>query len=147
MLKIPTKALILVAAIVWLAAGAGVVSVGVTAASEPWTPVMGLVCLAVFMAFLILFLIIARKQIKRILGYTESLTELFKFFDAQSYIIIAVMVFLGASVRISQLIPDSAIASFYSGLGMALVISSIYYLVTFVAICNELVVKPKQSSE
>jgi len=146
MLKIPTKALILVAALVWFAAGAAVTSVGVTAASQPWTLVMGAVFFGVLVAFFILFLMIARKQIRRITGYTEELTELFKFFDAQSYIIMAVMIFLGTALRISLLIPDTAIASFYSGLGMALIASSIYYLVTFIATCEQLVVKEKTRS-
>jgi len=146
MLKIPTKALILVAAIVWFVAGAAVTSVGVTAASEPWTLLMGAVFFAVLIAFFILFLRIARKQIRRIQSYTEELTEVFKFFDAQSYIIMAVMIFLGAALRISLLIPDAAIACFYSGLGVALIASSIYYMVTFVATCEQLVVKEKSRS-
>ena len=141
MLKIPTKVLILVAAIVWFIAGASVISVGVTAATEPWSSAMGLASLIVFVAFLVLFLMIARKHIKRIRGYTEQLTEIYKFFDTQSYIIIAVMVFLGAAIRISLLVPEPAIASFYSGLGLALLASSIYYIVTYVAICDELVIK------
>ena len=143
MLKIPTKALILVAAIVWFCAGSAVASVGVTASSEPWTLTMGLVFLAVLIAFFILFLMIAQKQIRRINGYTDELTELFKFFDAQSYIIMAVMIFLGAAVRVSQVLPDSAIASFYGGLGVALVASSVYYMVTFIASCEQLVAKGK----
>ena len=146
MLKIPTKALILVAAIVWFVAGAAVTSVGVTAASEPWTLLMGTVFFAVLIAFLILFLMIARKQIRRIESYTEELTEVFKFFDAQSYIIMAVMIFLGAALRISLLLPDTAIACFYSGLGTALIASSIYYMVTFVATCEQFVVKERSQS-
>jgi len=140
MLMVPTKALILVAALVWLAAGIGVVYVGVTAASDPWTGVMAIGFFIVFACFFSLFLLIARKQIRRINGYTDKLTSIFKFFDAQSYIIIAVMVFLGAAVRVSQLLPGSTIAFFYSGLGSALIASAIYYLVTYIAICEELIV-------
>ena len=141
MLQIPTKALILVAALVWFAAGLGVVSVGVTATHKPWTAVMALVFFIVLAAFLVLFLRIASKHIRRIRGYTDELTGIFKFFDAQSYVIIAVMVFLGAAIRASMLVPGPGIASFYSGLGMALIVSAIYYLVTYVAICDELIVQ------
>ena len=141
MLQIPTKALILVAALVWLAAGASVISAGITATDDPWTLAMAIVFFIVFVAFLILFLFIARKHIKRICGYSDKLTSLFKFFDAQSYIIVAVMVFLGATIRISQMVPGPAIASFYCGLGTALIISAAYYLTTYIAICEELVVK------
>jgi len=146
MLKIPTKVLILVAAIVWFIAGASVISVGVTATTEPWSSAMGLASLIVFVAFLTLFLMIARKHIKRIRSYTEQLTEIYKFFDTQSYIIIAVMVFLGAAIRISLLVPEPAIASFYSGLGLALLASSIYYIVTYVAICDELLIREKPAA-
>ena len=146
MLQIPTKALILVASLVWLAAGASVISAGVTATKDPWTFYMALTFFIVLVAFLILFLMIARKQIRRICSYTDRLTSLLKFFDAQAYIIIAVMVFLGAAVRVSQMVPGAAIASFYCGLGTALIISAIYYLTTYIALCEELVLKDKAKS-
>ncbi|MDR1184225.1 MAG: hypothetical protein LBK67_05465, partial [Coriobacteriales bacterium] len=113
--------LILAAAVVWLAAGVSVVSVGVTTAVAPWTFTMALAALIVYILFLVMFLRISHKHIRRIQGYTEDLVNLFKFFDAQSYIILAVMIGLGVAVRISGLVPDFAIALFYSGLGLALV--------------------------
>jgi hypothetical protein len=103
--------------------------------------VMGIVYFIVFIAFLVLFLRIALKHIQRITSYTEPLTAIYKFFDSRSYIIIIVMVFLGAAIRISSLVPGPAIASFYSGLGTSLIISGIYYLVTYIAICAELVAR------
>jgi hypothetical protein len=126
MLKIPTKMLILVAALVWFLAGAGVASVGVTASEAPWTLSIAGGALVVYALFLVMFLMISRKHIRRILGFDEKLTNLFKFFDAQSYILLAVMVVIGVAVRLSGLVPDFAIALFYTGLGFALVTAAIY---------------------
>lgn len=141
MLKIPTKMLLLAAAFVWLAAGFSVVSVGVTAAEVSWTAPMALASLAIYVLFLVMFLMITRRHIRRIRGYTEELTNMFKFFDAKSYVLIAVMIVLGAAVRLSGLVPGFIIAPFYSGLGLALLTAAVYYVVTYVAICDELVVK------
>jgi hypothetical protein len=139
MLKVPSKMLILAAAVVWLAAGISVISVGVLSAAAPWTGVMALASLVVYALFLAMFLRISQKHIRRIRGYTEDLVNLFKFFDASSYIILAVMIGLGVAVRISGLVPDFAIALFYSGLGLALVTAAIYYVVTYIAICDALI--------
>ncbi|MDR2672697.1 MAG: hypothetical protein LBC35_05330 [Coriobacteriales bacterium] len=138
MLKIPTKMLILVAAVVWLVAGAGVVSVGIAATTTPWTAEVTTGFIAVYLLFLVMFLLIARKHIRRIRGYTTKLENIFNFFDAQSYAILAVMVGFGATVRLSGLVPDPIIAALYSGLGLALITSAVYYAVTYVAICDEL---------
>jgi hypothetical protein len=140
MLKVPSQMLILAAAVVWLAAGVSVVSVGVTAAAAPWTFTMALAALIVYILFLAMFLRISHKHIRRIQGYTEELVNLFKFFDAQSYIILAVMIGLGVAVRVSGLVPDFAIALFYGGLGLALVTAAVYYVVTYISTCDELVV-------
>jgi hypothetical protein len=133
--------LILVAAVVWLAAGASVTSVGISAAEAPWNVIMAVAALIVYLLFLIMFLMIARKHIRRIRSYTEELTNLFKFFDAKSYILIAVMIGLGAAIRLSGLVPGYAIAPFYSGLGLALITAAAYYAVTYISICDELTIK------
>jgi hypothetical protein len=52
------------------------------------------------------------------------------------------MVFLGAAVRLSGLVPGQVIAFFYSGLGAALISAGIYSAVTYVAVCDGLLVKP-----
>ena len=138
MLKVPTFALLLVAALVWLIAGAFVTNVGITAAETPWTGEMALGFAVVYLLFLILFLVIARKHIKRIKSYTQRMMNMFKFLDPPAYIILLVMIGIGASVRISGLVPGNIIAFFYSGLGMALVTAAIFYIVTYVALCEEL---------
>ncbi|MDR0501103.1 MAG: hypothetical protein LBG97_07710 [Coriobacteriales bacterium] len=144
MLLIPTKSLIAVAAAVWLLAGVGVVSVGVSASPTPWDTTMVVGFLITLLFFLFVFLMIARKHIRRITGYTDSMSFLFKFFDAQSYAILAVMIFLGAAVRMSGFVPGQIIGFFYTGLGIALIIAGVYYATTFVAICDNLIVEQER---
>ncbi|MCL1797033.1 MAG: hypothetical protein FWG24_01735 [Eggerthellaceae bacterium] len=138
MFKIPTKLLLLVAALVWLFAGALVISVGLQTSADSWTGTMVLAFLLTYLPFLVMFLRISRKHIKRILGYTEKFTGFFKFFDTSSYLTLAVMVGLGASVRISGLVPAYIIEFFYTGLGFALVCAAVYYIVTYVAVSDVL---------
>ena len=140
MLKVPTLALLLVAALVWLLAGACVLNVGITTAETPWTFDMAIGFAIVFASFLVMFLIIARRHIKRIRNYTDEMMNMFKFLDPPAYIILFVMIGIGASVRISGLVPTNIIAFFYSGLGAALITAAIFYIVTYVALCKELTV-------
>jgi hypothetical protein len=139
MLLVPSKSLLLVAAAVWLAAGFSVCSVGV-AATSGWSVAMVVGFVIVYALFLAMFLSISNRHIRRIRGYTEKLTSIFKFFDAKSYITIAVMIVLGVAVRFSGLALAPVIVSFYSGLGLALLTSAIYYVVTYVAYGDELIV-------
>jgi hypothetical protein len=130
--------LLLIAAFVWFVAGCGVASVGLSAGNDAWTVNVALGCGVVYLLFLALFLFISQKQITRIKAYTAALTNLFKFFDPQSYVIMLVMVGLGFTVRFSGMVPAPAIASFYSGLGAALITAAIFYVVNYVAVCEEL---------
>jgi hypothetical protein len=131
-LLIPTRVLLIVAALVWFAAGAGVVSVGLAATTQAWNWWMGLACLIVFTAFLMLFLLLSRRNAQRILAKPEKLSFLLHFFDANSYIIMVLMIFLGTAVRLSTFVPDPYIAFFYCGLGAALILAGFYLLVIYI---------------
>jgi len=134
LLLVPTKVLLIVAGAVWLLAGAIVASVGIKAATEPWTAWMAVGMLIVFAVFLVMFLLISRRHVRRILSYTSRLSFLFRFFNAGSYIIMFVMIFLGTAVRISTFVPDDIIAFFYSGLGAALILSGFYLFINYIRI-------------
>jgi hypothetical protein len=136
-LLVPTKSLLLIAACVWCVAGGGVASVGVGAAAHTWTVWMLLAALVVFALFSALFLFISRRHVRRIRNYGAPLAFVLRFFDAPAYTIMMLMIFLGASVRISTFVPDDIIAWFYSGLGIALVLAGVYLLVNFIASWGE----------
>lgn len=134
MLLVPKNFLLLLAAIVWIGAGIGVTSVGLGALETPWTTPVAVAFIILFALFFMMFIRVTIKHKKRILGYKEDLKNMFLFFDAQSYILIAVMIFIGWAVRISTLVPMEAIASLYTAIGLALLACSIYYIVTFVSV-------------
>jgi len=134
LLLVPTKVLLLIAGAVWFIAGAVVASVGVKASTQPWTWPMVLGLLVVFAIFLVVFLFISYRHIRRILSYTSKLSFLFRFFNASSYMIMVVMIFLGATVRISTFVPDSIIAFFYSGLGAALILAGLYLVISYIRV-------------
>ncbi|MBU1700710.1 MAG: hypothetical protein KJ970_19210 [Candidatus Eisenbacteria bacterium] len=69
---------------------------------------------------------IAEKNLKRILPM-EDRRCLFAFMTWKSYTIILIMVGMGITLRHSA-IPKPYLAIFYSGMGMALILSSMKYL-------------------
>ena len=144
MLKVRAKMLLLAAAVVWLLAGASVVYAGVTASAPAWTGGTAAIFAVVYVLFIVMFLLISRKQINRIRGYQNELVKLFRLFDANSYILLVIMVGFGTAVRLSGMVPASLISPFYSGLGLALLTAAVHYLVTYVATCDELL-NPKSS--
>jgi len=77
------------------------------------------------------FLKIADKNLKRIL-LMRGKQCLFAFMPWKSYLIIPVMVTMGAVLRHSA-IPKHYLAVFYIGMGLALILSSVRYIRTFIA--------------
>ncbi|MDR3315591.1 MAG: hypothetical protein LBS98_03805 [Coriobacteriales bacterium] len=135
MLKVPTKTLLLVAALVWFAAGVNVASVGVRASHGDWTAPMLIAEAIVFILFGVMFLRIVSKHTKRILTYVETRTSIFNFFDKKSYILMVFMIALGVTLRVSGLLPDVAVASFYAGLGFALALAGLVFFGRFLRVC------------
>ncbi|MFO7753616.1 MAG: hypothetical protein R6V41_10905 [Desulfobacteraceae bacterium] len=72
------------------------------------------------------FLKVVNKNLGRLLPLDEPKC-IFSFISWKSYIIIAVMVFLGVLLRHSP-IPKPLLSVLYTGIGLALILSSIRYL-------------------
>lgn len=134
-MKTATKNLLLIAGAVWGIAGANIVLIGIACYFEDWGPaVLALIAgsLAVFTLFhLKVFNKMASKHAARIRAFAEEKVPVWKFFDAKSYVIMAVMMGGGMALRFSGLVPDWFIASFYTGLGAALFIAGISFIVRF----------------
>lgn len=60
------------------------------------------------------------KHTLRIKNFQQPKQYFWKFFDMKSFIIMAVMMTGGVTIRIFHLLPEQFIAVFYSGLGAAL---------------------------
>ena len=134
MFKIKTERLVVVAGIVWAIAGINIFKLGIDAyTSTEWQlPVFVALLvgtIAVFTMFhLRVFNKMVGKHVNRIRSYPDAKTNVFKFFDAKGYLIMAVMMGGGISLRMSGLVPAWFIAFFYTGIGFALAIAGVSFL-------------------
>ena len=87
-------------------------------------------CIVSAMFFERLYLKIVDKNIERILPMVDKKC-LFSFITWKSYLIIIVMVAMGSLLRHSA-IPKHYLAILYTGIGLALILSSLRYLRVFV---------------
>lgn len=86
-------------------------------------------CLLVFAAFASMFVRLMKKNAIRIANFSQQRIPLYKFMSVKSYIIVAVMISLGISLRRLTHLPESFFAFFYTGLGSALTLCGILYLI------------------
>ncbi|MCR6514259.1 hypothetical protein M4I33_05105 [Clostridium sp. LY3-2] len=133
-MKVHKNYLILIAGIVWSIAGFNIVRLGVIAYKDHVTILNIILSVVVFSIFLgMIFYKMVQKHVVRILDYKEK-QYFYKFFDLKSYIIMAVMMGGGIYLRYSGLVPDTFIAFFYTGLGLALLLSGILFLIKYVKV-------------
>ncbi len=126
--------LVLIAGVVWCLAGAMVCVVGLPLEFElaPAHLFMYPLAVAIFLAFYFLvFSRLVRKHTGRIRERPEERLPVWTFFDASSWVVMAVMMVGGMAVRFSHLAPDWMIAFFYSGLGVALLLCGVRFLGIF----------------
>jgi len=129
MLKVKKKNLLLIAGIVWLIAGFNVARLGVLSYGviEPkWY--LYIITAVIFMLFGTMFYRMSMKHTRRILGY-EAYEYFWKFFDLKAYLIMAVMMGGGIGLRAAGVFPDVFIAFFYTGLGCALALAGVLFLI------------------
>jgi small-conductance mechanosensitive channel len=131
---IPKNQLMLIAGLVWCAAGAMVCVIGLPLELRLAPSHLILLPLAgvIFVAFYFLvFSRLVRKHTGRIRARPEDRLPFWHFFNASSWAVMAVMMGGGMALRMSHLVPDWAIAFFYSGLGVALFLCGIRFLGVF----------------
>ena len=129
---IKNKYLLLIAAIVWLIAGFNVLKIGVETYINYVTVINLLLSLAVFLVFWIMvFSKLVKKHTLRISSYESEKQWFYLFFDLKSFIIMAIMMTTGIIIRYYALLPDVFIAVFYTGLGSALALAGILFMVNF----------------
>ena len=129
---IKNKYLLLIAAIVWLIAGFNVLKIGVESYINYVTVINLLLSLVVFLVFWIMvFSKLVKKHTLRISSYESEKQWFYLFFDLKSFIIMAIMMTMGIVIRYYALLPDVFIAVFYTGLGSALALAGILFMVNF----------------
>ena len=121
-LSVHKNTLLLIASIVWLAAGVNIARIGLEAYAAGHLTLLNVVLSAVvgivFWTFIFGMLVV--KHTARITGYEEERHFFLKFFDVPAFVIMAVMMTGGISIRAFGLAPEGFIAVFYTGLGCAL---------------------------
>ena len=123
--------LFLIAGILWLIAGTMVMKVGVPfLINDDKNFLLGL--LGAIVIFLIFYIMIFSKYVNkhknRILNDKREKMKIWEFFDKSSYILMISMMTFGMVLRFSGLLPNFFFEFFYSGLGLALSLSGISFL-------------------
>jgi len=131
---IPKNYLVLIAGLVWCAAGAVVCMVGLPLEFRlaPSHLILLPLAVGIFVAFyFFVFSRLVRKHTGRVRARAEDRLPFWHFFNASSWAMMAVMMGGGMALRLSHLMPDWMIAFFYSGLGVALFLCGVRFLGVF----------------
>ena len=93
--------------------------------------------IAIFLIFYIMiFSKYVNKHKNRILNDKREKMKIWEFFDKSSYILMIFMMSFGIALRFSGLLPNFFFEFFYSGLGLALSLSGISFLILTVKNIN-----------
>ena len=127
MFKVSKRTLLFIAGIVWFAAGGHIAWLGIQAFAQ-----INMSAVVVFTLFhMKIFSKMVSKHSNRIAAYEDDKIGFWRFFDASGYIMMAIMMTGGISLRAFGLVPMWFIAFFYTGLGIALALSGVSFLVRF----------------
>lgn len=125
-MKVKRNTLLLLACLVWSAAGFNILRIGLLAYPAHWSVVNVLLSVLVFGVFQrFIFGKLVNKHTARIQGYQEERHFFLKFFDGKAFAIMAVMMGGGIGLRASGLAPERFIAVFYTDLGAALLLAGL----------------------
>lgn len=125
--------LLLIAGIVWMIAGFNVARIGISAYNMIEFRLFLVVLSAlIFVLFGNMFFRMVRKHRIRIVSYEEEKKPFWYFFNLKSYIIMACMMTMGIGLRVAGVFPDIFVAFFYTGLGAALFLAGVLFVIYFV---------------
>lgn len=127
-MKVKKRTLLLIACLVWSAAGANILRIGIIS----YLPFVSLFHLLLSAAVFLLFdrMIFGRlveKHTLRILSYPEERQMFLRFFDGKSFAIMAGMMSGGILFAAFPQFPHSLSLSFTAGLGAALLLAGILF--------------------
>lgn len=127
-MKVKRNTLLLLACLVWCTAGFNILRIGLLTYSAYLSVLNFLLSGLVFFIFQkFIFGKLVRKHTDRIESYAEERQFFLKFFDGKAFVIMAVMMTGGISLRTTGIAPDRFIAVFYSGLGASLLLAGILF--------------------
>lgn len=127
-MHVKRNTLLLLACLVWSAAGFNILRIGLLAYPAHLTALNILLSALVFAVFQrFIFGKLVKKHTARISAYSEERHFFLKFFDGKAFAIMAVMMTGGIGLRVSGLAPERFIAVFYTGLGGALLLAGLLF--------------------
>lgn len=142
--RVKRNTLLLIAGLVWMAAGVNILRIGVVewGGHWHWPLVESLTAAVVFgLFFRFVFSKMVNKHSRRIRGYQAEQIPVYRFFDGKSYLIMACMITFGIVLRASHLLPPLFIGVFYTGLGASLAGAGIFFVVRF---CRRFAEQPSE---
>ncbi len=135
-MKIKAPYLLLIAAIFFLIPGILITRIGIMSRIDTWgidNPWRIIGALLVFLVFaLFIFAKIVRKHVARIKGYGDTKQSVFNAFDLKTWLIIIFMVALGLVLRRGFGSHEPVIVFitfFYPGLGLALFVTGVRFII------------------
>lgn len=128
-----TKSLAFIAGIIWLIAGFNVCRIGVVSwlDLDATTLVMVIGSIVTMILFSMMFVKMLFKNVQRIRKIEVEKRKVWDIIPMKSYVIMAFMITFGVLLRNCPVIPQAFIASFYVGLGSALMMAGIIYISAF----------------
>ena len=127
-MKVKRNTLLLIACLVWGAAGFNILRIGLMAYPayfSVWNSLLSLLVFGVFQRFI--FGKLVKKHTARINGYLGERHFFMKFFDGKAFAVMAVMITGGIALRTSRLAPKRFIAVFYTGLSASLLAAGLLF--------------------
>lgn len=135
-MKVQRNTLLLLACLVWSAAGFNILRIGLSVYPAHLSGLNFLLSLLVFALFQrFIFGKLVKKHTARIAAYLEERQFFLKFFDRKAFLIMAGMMTFGIGLRASGLAPEGFIAVFYTGLGASLLLAGILFGRNYGAAC------------
>lgn len=127
-LKVNKKALMVIGGLVWAFAGSRVFSLGYEDVTH--VNIIGvIVSIIIFSVFFnFIFYKMAKKHVVRINNKEKEKLCVFSFFDIKGYIIMAFMMTFGIGLRSTGIVNPNYLGIFYIGLGFALSLGGIIFL-------------------
>lgn len=127
-MKVKRNTLLLLACLVWSAAGFNILRIGLMAYPAYRTVGNYLLSALVFAVFQVfIFGKLVKKHTARISAYREEHHFFLKFFDGRSFAIMVFMMTGGIALRSCGLAPEQFIAFFYTGLGASLLLAGLLF--------------------
>lgn len=127
-MKVKRNTLLLLACLVWSGAGFNILRIGL-ASYGAYVSIMNLLLSGVVFLLFQKFVFgrLVRKHTARIASYWEERHFFMKFFDTKAFVIMAVMMTGGITLRFIGWAPEVFIAVFYTGLGASLLLAGVLF--------------------